>query len=305
MQSHQNKPTSRSAGSKRPSRTATPHRRTTTASARTASRTPLIGGAVVVAVVFLLIGIAFGLSRCGTATETDSFTPYVSPYDWNGLEWGGAQGDRLAYYEGDEQRSTLGVDVSDHQGAVDWQAVAADGIDFAMVRVGNRGYTEGALYADERYAENLDGAAGAGLETGAYFFSQAVNEDEAHEEAEFVLELLDGRNLSMPVVFDHEPVTDAAGRANNLDRDTLTACALAFCTRIEQAGYATMVYGNKGDMGRYDTARLGDRPVWFAEYDVQVPSAQFDFAIWQYTNGGTVAGINTAVDLNLRMTDAR
>lgn len=250
-----------------------------------------------------LAGALGFMAACGPSSDA-GFTAasiYVSPYDWSGLE---RSGDRFAYYEDGELRSQLGVDVSDHQGSVDWNAVAADGVDFAMVRVGNRGYTEGSLYADARYAENVDGATNAGLDVGAYFFSQAVNVDEAREEADFVLELLAGRYLALPVAYDHEPVTDAEGRANNVDRETLTACARAFCERLEEGGYSTMVYGNSGDMARYDRSNLDDRPVWFAEYDAVQPHAQFDFALWQYTNGGTVAGIATSVDMNLRMTDA-
>lgn len=247
-----------------------------------------------------LLGSLGLMTACsgGDATEPAE-QAYVSPYDWSALERSGAQGDRLAYRVDGEVRSQLGVDVSDHQGAIDWNAVAADGVDFAFVRVGNRGYTEGALYADARYAENIDNATSAGLDVGAYFFSQATSVEEAREEADFVLQLLAGRYLAMPVAYDHEPVADAAGRANNVDRETLTACARAFCERLEQGGYDTMIYGNSGDMARYDRAELGERPVWFAEYDSAEPHAQFDFAIWQYTNGGTVAGIATAVDLNL------
>ena len=254
----------------------------------------------------VLAGLAFvamllNLDRCSETATVASPATYVSPYDWSELEH---HGDRLAYYEHGTLKSQVGVDVSDHQGAIDWQAVAADGIDFAFVRVGNRGYTEGGLSVDARFTENVNGAQAAGLETGAYSFSQAVNVDEALEEADLVLAQLDGRTLELPVAFDHEPVSDPNGRANNLDSATLTACAQAFCERLEAAGYDTMVYGNSGDMARYDRAALGNRPVWFAEYGAATPGAQFDFAIWQYTNGGTVAGINTAVDLNLRMTDA-
>ena len=236
----------------------------------------------------MLLALIVFLSTCmHTPSDQPNDGPYVSPYDWNGLT---ANGDRLAYYEGGALCSDLGVDVSDHQGDIDWQAVARDGIDFAIVRLGNRGYTEGALYADEQAAANLDGAAAAGLETGAYFFSQATTEDEAREEAEFALALLDGRSLRLPVVFDHEPVPDAAGRANRIMGDELTACARAFCERIEQAGYATMIYGNKQDIARFGSNAFGNRPVWFAEYDVAVPTGQFDFDLWQYTNGGSVAG---------------
>lgn len=249
-----------------------------------------------------LLGSLGLMTACsgGDATEP-AVQAYVSPYDWSGLE---RSGDRLAFRQDGEVRSQLGVDVSDHQGAIDWNAVAGDGIDFAFVRVGNRGYTEGALYADARYAENVEGATSAGLDVGAYFFSQATSVEEAREEADFVLQLLAGRYLAMPVAYDHEPVADGAGRANDVDRETLTACARAFCERLEQGGYDTMVYGNSGDMARYDRAELVGRPLWFAEYDSAEPHAQFDFAIWQYTNDGSVAGIDTAVDLNLLLPPA-
>lgn len=251
----------------------------------------------------LALAGTLGLVTACSLPSTETAPAYVSPYDWSGLERSGANNDRLAYYEDGALRSRLGVDVSAHQGIIDWSAVAADGIDFAMVRVGNRGYTEGALYADERYAQNIDNATSAGLDVGAYFFSQAVSVEEAREEANFVLRLLAGRHLAFPVVYDHEPVSDASGRANDLDRETLTASARAFCERLEQGGYSTMIYGNSGDMARYNRADLGERPVWFAEYDTSEPHGQFDFVMWQYTNAGTVNGIATAVDLNLLLTE--
>ncbi|MFQ9181535.1 MAG: GH25 family lysozyme, partial [Eggerthella lenta] len=160
-----------------------------------------------------LLGSLGFTAACGPEDAAEpAAQAYVSPYDWSGLE---RSGDRLAFRENGEVRSQLGVDVSDHQGAIDWSAVASDGVDFAFVRVGNRGYTEGALYADTRYAENIDNATSAGLDVGAYFFSQAVSVEEAREEAEFVLRLLAGRYLALPVAYDHEPVADGAGRANN------------------------------------------------------------------------------------------
>lgn len=236
-----------------------------------------------------------------------------SPYIWSHLSW---SGDRLSYTEDGQTVSRLGVDVSDHQGFIDWEAVAADGIDFAMVRLGYRGYTEGALNRDAYAAYNLEGAEAAGLEVGAYFFSQATSVDEAREEAAFVLELLGGRALEMPVAFDHEPIVGVAGRANDVDSTTLAACAAAFCETLEDAGYATMVYGNDQDLARFistDSAvlsdasssaqalvdALGGREVWFAAYGATIPQTSFIFRMWQYTNTGTVAGIDTSVDLNI------
>lgn len=151
--------------------------------------------------------------------------------------------------------------------------MASDGVDFAFVRVGNRGYTEGALYADTRYAENIDNATSAGLDVGAYFFSQAVTVEEAREEAEFVLRLLAGRYLALPVAYDHEPVADGAGRANNMDRETLTACARAFCDGVSEQGWL-----RDDDLrqqrrhGALRPRRSGRTSVWFAEYDAAQPA---------------------------------
>ncbi|MFR1640595.1 MAG: GH25 family lysozyme [Eggerthellaceae bacterium] len=232
----------------------------------------------------------------GGASERTGAEAYVSPYDWGGLQ---ADGERLAYYEEGELRSDLGVDVSSHQGDIDCQAVADDGMDFAFVRLGKRGYTEGALYADELAGINLDGASAAGLKRRLLLLASRDGGRGARG-SEFALRILDGRALDLPIVYDHEPVPDAEGRANHMAGEELAACARAFCERIEQAGYQAMVYGNKQDIARFDGNSIGNRPVWFAEYDVAVPTGQFDFALWQYTNGGTVAGIDTAVDLNIR-----
>ena len=141
------------------------------------------------------------------------------------------------------------------------------------------------------------------MQTGVYFYSQATSAEEAQEEADFVLNQLGGRKLDLPITFDHEKDTTVNARGNNVDRDTLTEAALAFCQRIEQAGYRSMVYGNKVDIARMNLDSLGDRPVWFAEYNALQPSGQFDFVLWQYSNTGSVAGISTPVDMNLRFTD--
>lgn len=258
--------------------------------------------------VVALIGL--GSSRCSSPDAQRTFTPYESPYDWTALDWSGGE---PVYYQGGQAVSRIGVDVSSHQGWIDWNAVAADGVGFAFVRVGNRGYTEGAISPDEYFDYNVDAAASAGLDVGVYFFSQATTPDEAREEAQFVIEQLAGRDLALPVVFDHEPVTTASGRANEISGDELAACVDAFCEAIEAAGYQTMVYGNRQDMARIApidgsaeaasalAEEIGGRAVWLAEYDVTEPTAAFDFSIWQYTNAGTIDGIDTPVDLNIEL----
>lgn len=265
--------------------------------------------AFVVTLVAIVAILGFALSTCTARDTAGRSTPYASPYDWSSLDWDSG---RPVYYQDGQPASRIGVDASDHQGYIDWGAVASDGIDFAIVRAGNRGYTEGSLSQDQYFEHNIDGAQAAGLDVGVYFFSQAVNADEAREEAQFVLRLLAGRSLQMPVAFDHEPITTGAvGRADDISNEELTACARAFCEIIEDAGYDAMVYGNRQDMARFSSldgsaeaaeqlaAQLEGRSVWLAEYDVAAPSAPFDFTIWQYTNSGQVAGIDTAVDLNI------
>ncbi len=266
-----------------------------------------------VILAFALALIVVGISACNatsallngssqeeTSRSANTKQPYVSPYDFSGLS---QQNGRFSYSENGVEKSQTGIDVSEMQGAIDWKQVASDGIQFAFVRAGYRGTTEGGLFADARLNENLDGAADASLQTGVYFYSQATSAEEAQEEADFVLDQLGGRKLDLPITFDHEKDTTVNARGNNVDRDTLTAAALAFCQRIEQAGYRSMVYGNKVDIARMNLDSLGDRPVWFAEYNALQPSGQFDFVLWQYSNTGSVAGIPTPVDMNLCFTD--
>lgn len=254
--------------------------------------------AVAVIVLLLIVGIrAFaGLFNPGEGADG-----YISPYDWSKLE---VSGDRYAYVVDGQTRSRLGVDVSENQGSIDWNAVASDGVEFAMVRLGYRGATEGDIYLDEQYWTNLEGARAAGIDCGIYFFSQAITTDEAIEEADFVIETLGGAQLQYPVAFDSEVLaSQGITRTAGLTDDELSAIADAFCERIRQAGYSTVVYGNYYDMSSYDIATLNGGGVWWAEYDVTVPSNFTDIVMWQYTSNGHVAGIDTAVDLNVDLSN--
>lgn len=192
-----------------------------------------------------------------------------------------------------------GIDVSAHQGDIDWAAVAGDGIAFAMLRIGNRGYSQGALSLDGQFEANLAGAAENGLMTGVYFFSQAVSVEEAQAEADFVLEALNGRALDLPVVFDWETIDTDTARTDDVDPETATACCLAFCRAIQAAGYDAAFYCN-GMLGylQYDLSRLQGLDAWYAEY-ADYPGFAYAFRLWQYSKTGTVAGIDGAVDLNL------
>ncbi len=229
-------------------------------------------------------------------------TPATSsaPYDLDGFEW--VDG-RMTYTENGTVKSQIGIDVSEHQGYIDWDAVAADGIRFAFVRAGNRGNTEGTIAADAYYTANVTGAKAAGLAVGVYFYSQATSVEEAQEEADFVLGMLNGESLSLPIVFDHERDLTNYARGNDVDSETLTAAAVAFCKRVEAVGYSSMIYGNRGDLARYDLSSLGDRNIWFAEYSTDYPSYSTAFSIWQYDSNGVVDGIDTAVDMDILFTN--
>ena len=196
-------------------------------------------------------------------------------------------------------RTEIGIDVSEWQEEIDWDAVRAEGIDFVMIRVGNRGYTEGKISLDRLFYENIEGALAAGLEVGVYFFSQAISEEEALEEACFVLNCIRGYDLTYPVVFDWETVGSIDARTKNISGAVLTDCAIAFCDMIEAAGYTPMIYSNKElALLTYDLSPLTDYDFWFAGYTT-APEFYYGFDMWQYTSSGSVAGICGRVDLNL------
>ena len=203
-------------------------------------------------------------------------------------------------YEKDGKRGKTGIDVSTYQNEIDWPAVAADGIDFAILRLGYRGYTEGGLFMDQSFAQNLQGALDAGLEVGVYFFSQAITPEEAEAEAAYILNAIEGRTITYPIAFDWETITPGSGaRTEGLDGQTLTKCAAAFCEKIQAAGYVPAVYFNQ-TLGylHYDLRELTDYGLWLAEYDSK-PDFYYHFDLWQYSHTGQVAGIEGDVDLDL------
>lgn len=208
---------------------------------------------------------------------------------------------RYSYESDGIVANKTGVDVADHQGPINWDAVAADGIDFAMIRVGYRGTTEGGLYTDECFEENLLGAREAGIECGVYFFSQATSAEEAKEEAAFVLDLISGHPLEYPVALDYEIAPNT--RIARVDRQTASQVADAFCAAIRLGGYTPMLYGNTYDLAAFDEKTIDDCLIWCAEYD-EGPSFASKTDMWQYTEAGVVSGIGTLVDLNLDLSDA-
>ena len=252
---------------------------------RTANQFPTKLVVIVVALLAFIIGTTITIQSCSHSRN----------YDWQNLVH---ENGRIYYSQGGNIVSKTGIDVSSHQGTIDWNTVANDGIDFAMIRCGSRGYTEGNLYADETFYSNADGAQAAGVPFGVYFFSQATSKEEAIEEAEYVLQLIAGMEITCPIAYDLEDMPNHNARANDLTPEQCTQFAEAFCNRIKQAGYKTLVYGNQHDLTRYDLDHLKE-DIWYAEYNDVQPTTNVPMVMWQYTSTGNVAGISTQVDLNV------
>ncbi len=190
----------------------------------------------------------------------------------------------------------VGMDVSVYQGVIDWQAVADSGVEFVIIRAGYRGATQGLLYEDEQFRYNLQGAKEVGLQVGVYFFSQALNPLEAEEEAAYVCKLLDGEALDLPIFFDWEYI---GGRVSAIEAVPLTFCARRFCQIVEERGYQAGVYFNQTfGSHHFDLRELQEYTLWLAEYN-PVPGFPHAFDCLQYTDNGTVAGIEGSVDLDI------
>jgi len=195
-------------------------------------------------------------------------------------------------------KSMHGIDVSYWQGDIDWEKVKQSGVEFVMIRLGWRGSKDGELSADENVYQNLQGASEAGLLIGGYFFSQAVNTQEAREEAAYALEILNGFPVDMPIVYDWEYLNEEA-RTAHVGARTLTDCTKAFCREIEEAGYEAMIYFNPAQAHKkMYLGELTDYRFWLAMYDSEM-DYPYRVDMWQYSCTGSVPGIQGDVDLNL------
>lgn len=270
--------------------------------------------------VFLLIlTLLLSLAACGggTAETPDPHAGMAYVNTGGGYEWiTPAEGvpvsdfdagdftaeDGLVTYTGTEYTTELGVDVSFYQGDIDWQAVKDAGIDFAMIRCGYRGATEGGIFEDEMFKQNIEGALAASLRVGVYFFSQSVGAVEAAQEAEYVLSLIEGYDVTLPVAFDWEPIDDS--RTTEVDTDALTASAVVFCEMVKDAGYTPCVYLYRSlAYNDYDLSRLADYTLWVGAPG-DAPDFYYAHALWQFSFTGEIDGIEGDVDLNLRFTPA-
>lgn len=223
-------------------------------------------------------------------------------YDWSKL----SNVDGIYKYEDDCYISKIGVDVSSHQKYIDWKKVKESGVEFAILRIGYRGYGKaGKINIDTYFDKNYAGARAAGIDVGVYFFSQAINMDEVREEAEFVFKHLEGKTISYPVVYDLEKIKNDTARTDNLTIEEITNMSLEFCKLVEEKGYMPSVYGNaKTFTTKMNLEQFNKYDKWYADYP-EVGGYNgtwypYEFSIWQYTEKGRIPGISTNVDINIQ-----
>ena len=203
----------------------------------------------------------------------------------------------------------FGIDVSTHNGTIDWGKVKQSGVEFAIIRAGFRGYGKsGTLVQDTKFVENMKGAISNGIDVGIYFYSQAINAQEAIEEVEMILKLIRengfSKSIALPIIIDTE---ESSGRADQISIDQRTKAVKAFCDRVEQAGYKSMIYSNKYWLSsKLNMNELSQYDFWLAHYTgtndpINNPSDyKGSYQIWQYSSIGRVDGINGNVDLNIK-----
>ncbi len=209
------------------------------------------------------------------------------------------------YFNKGKVASTLGIDVSAHQGYIDWKKVAKTGVKFAMIRVGVRGHKTGKVQIDQYFKYNIENAQKNGIKVGVYFFTQAITTKEALEEANIVLNCIKGYKLDMPVVYDMEYVGYVTSRTKlaNLTNEQRTDIAIAFLEKVKKAGYIPMFYANKNWLEQaIQLSRLNNYFIWFARYN-DVPDYAYRYHMWQYTEKGKISGINGVVDINVCLVD--
>lgn len=205
----------------------------------------------------------------------------------------------MEYHQDGEVLSVKGIDVSAYQGDVDWEKVKESGVSFVMLRLGLRGYETGKLVLDDNFETNIQGALDAGLDVGVYFFTQAITDAEAREEAEFVCAALEPYQITYPVAIDVEDLYNERARSYGQSKESRTQCAITFMDCMKKAGYQTSIYGNLNTFTKLvDVNKLGDYEKWFAYYgdDIYYP---YEINMWQYSDKGRVDGIEGDVDLNI------
>lgn len=206
---------------------------------------------------------------------------------------------RLVYSQGGRNVSHFGIDVSKYNGTVSWNRVKQDGVEFALLRVGARGYSTGNIVLDENFADNLKSCSQNGIDVGVYFFSQAINTYEAIEEANYCVAALGGKKIRYPVIFDSEKIMNDSYRTENLTSTELTNIFKAFADTVKAYGYTPMVAGTKEQLAtRFDLESLSGYDVWLLDIGEKT-EYPYRYTIRQYADDGKINGINGNVDYNI------
>ena len=246
------------------------------------------------------------LTRLGTDAVPAAYRPNDQPvldakknsYDWTNLY---ADGNYRYYYSGTKEISKVGIDVSYYQGKIDWKKVKKSGVDYAIIRLGYRGFQNGALVLDSYYRYNMENAKKAGVDVGVYFFTQALTKEEAVEEAKFCIKNVKKYELEYPIVIDTEAINNKKARSHitELNKNELTEICRAFCNTVDKAGYESSIYASKSwFLYKLNLEKLEGYNKWLAHY-TKATDYIYDFDMWQYTSDGHVPGIKGRVDMNI------
>ena len=227
-------------------------------------------------------------------------SPYLTKntYDFTNIE---EKAGLKRYMENGKKISYVGVDISKQTGTVNFAGLKAAGVDYVMIRLGGRGYSTGQISIDENFKENIEGAIAEGLDIGVYFYSQAINQEEAVQEVNFVVQNLDPYrgNVKYPIAFDMEFVANDEARIDGLSREDRTTIASSFLEGVKAAGYVPMLYGDKEWLIKeIDLAKLQAYDVWLAQ-ETDIPDYPYQYAMWQYSSVGVVNGIKGDANLNI------
>lgn len=200
--------------------------------------------------------------------------------------------------------SYTGIDVSGWQEKIDWQNVKNDNINFAIIRAAYRGYSAGSIKKDKYFDDNMKGATAVGIKVGAYFFSQAVDENEAIDEAKYIVKLVKPYNISCPIIIDTEEsgASNNGGRADSLSKKKRTAVVKAFCEEVKNQGYTPMIYASKSwFLNKLNMDELKEYRCWVAQWETKECTYNGEWDIWQYSATGSVAGISGRCDMDVTL----
>ncbi|NLH63113.1 MAG: lysozyme [Erysipelotrichaceae bacterium] len=264
----------------------------------------IIIGTAVIAAMIVCSASFVSCTRSRLLKEQSQLIAFEYPYPTNNYQWDHLQikGDYVSY-EDENYTSQQGVDVSVHQGTIDWKKVAGAGIEFAFIRTAYRGYGTGDFYSDDQFEANMKGANENGIDAGIYVFSQAITVAEAAEEADYAIQSAKNYKIDLPIVFDMEGSIDGEeGRVMTISSEERSQMAVTFMNRVKAAGYDVMYYGSTSLLeNMFDLQYVQEYPLWLAEYDVYYPNYPYQFAYWQYSSTAQVPGIDgNTTDMDIR-----